>query len=384
MKQSKAIILIISIFMIVNLSLSAKETLKVTTYNLGLAHTFIPYAKERLKGLEQVLPKYDTDVLCLQEVWKKSDQKDVIKALENRYPHVFKTKIKNFREGSRPTCRRKEIFGEGKFVSCMQNQCGGKEGDEFTDCIIDKCGNALEELKETNRTCAQALMAQVGKNPILSIARLLNPFWRTGLFAYKGSNGLMLFSKYPLEDRRYVDFKDISTLNRRSALQAIVNVKGEKIQVMCTHLTADLSATVPYTGNFADWGAENMEQMYRILQTANHKLYPTVVMGDFNCGFADPLAGIADELPGSCQQALDWGYSSPLTGMGECTFCQDNLLNTDEEKSVAIDHVFLKDLEAKSSKVLFKQKVKIKTKDEGWVTTQLSDHYGLEVEVNFP
>ena len=380
-------LLILTIFLFGTMSFASsgkKETLKVTTYNLGLAHTFIPYAKERLKALEQVLPKYNTDILCLQEVWKKSDQKDIHKALKGKFPYSFKTKIKNFREGSRPTCRRKEIFGEGKFVSCMQNQCGGKEGDEFTDCIIDKCGGALEDLKQENRTCAQALMAQVGKNPILSIVQLLNPLWRAGLFAYKGSNGLMLYSKYPLEDKRYVDFKDISTLNRRGVLQAVANVDGTKVQVMCTHITADLSATVPYTGNFADWGGENTEQLYRILQTANHKLYPTVIMGDFNCGFEDPLAGIADELPGSCQQALDWAYSSPVTETGECTFCQDNLLNEEEEKSVTIDHVFLKDLEAKSTKVVFKQKVKFNAKDKGWVTTQLSDHYGVEVEVKLP
>lgn len=363
----------------------APSTLKVTTYNLGLAHTFIPHAEERLKAQEQVLPTYDTDILCLQEVWKKSDQKDIEKALKGQFPYLFKTKIKNFREGPRPTCRKKEIFGEGNFVSCMQNQCGGKEGDEFTDCIIDKCGGALEKLKEENRTCAQALMAQVGKNPILSIVRLLNPLWRTGLFAYKGSNGLMLFSKYPLEDQRYVDFKDISTLNRRGALQAVANVNGKKVQVMCTHITADLSATVPYTGNFADWEGENTEQLYRLLQTANHKLYPTVLMGDFNCGFDDPVANIAAELPGSCQQAMDWNYSDPLSeSTKECTFCQDNLLNSEEEKSVAIDHVFLRELEAVSSKVVFKQKVKFKSKEQGWVTTQLSDHYGLEVEIKLP
>lgn len=357
--------------------------LKVTTYNLGLAHTFVPYAKERLAPLISELSNYDSDILCLQEVWTKKDQKKIHKALNKNFPFSFKTKIKNFRQGPRPTCRIKEIFGEGKFVSCMQKQCGDKDGDDFTDCIIEKCDSALQNLKAENRNCASALMAQVGKSPIASILTLLNPLWRAGLFAYKGSNGLMLYSKYPLEDKRYVDFKDVSTLNRRGALQAVVNVDGKKVQVMCTHITADLS--VPYTGLFEDWKEENGEQMERLLQTANQKIYPTVLMGDFNCGFEDPLAGILGELSENCQKALDWNYSDPLSEeTRECTFCSSNILNGGNENSVAIDHVFLKGLNYSSSKVVFKKKISIEDKEKGRVQTQLSDHYGLEVEVQLP
>ncbi|MCF8059187.1 MAG: endonuclease/exonuclease/phosphatase family protein [Bacteriovoracaceae bacterium] len=361
------------------------DTFKVTTYNLGLAHTFVPYAKERLAPLGNKLANYDTDVLCLQEVWEKKDQKKLNQKLESSFPYSFKTKIKNFREGSRPTCKIKEIFGEGKFVSCMQNQCGGKEGDEFTDCIINKCGGALEKLKEENRTCATALMAQVGKNPITSILTLLNPLWRAGQFAYKGSNGLMLYSKYPILEERYIDFKEVSTLNKRGALQAVIDIKGKKVQVLCTHITADLSDTVPYTGIFADWEEENTEQMDRLLQTANQKLYPTILLGDFNCGYGDPVNQLASELPGSCKQTEDWGFSDPLSEQTkECTFCKENLLNDGEVKSVAIDHIFLKDLKARSGRVLFKEQIKIETKEEGMVKTQLSDHFGYEVVVDLP
>jgi endonuclease/exonuclease/phosphatase family metal-dependent hydrolase len=383
MKKLILISLLIPVFSLAHVG--APETVKVTTYNLGLAHTFVPFAEQRLAPLASRLANYDSDILCLQEVWKKSDQRKIDKKLKGKFPFSFKTKIKNYREGSKPTCRIKEIFGEGKFVSCMQDQCGGKDGDDFADCIIDQCGGALEKLKAENRTCASALMAQVGKNPIASIPTLLNPMWRAGQFAYKGSNGLMLYSKYPLEDERYIDLKDVSTLNRRGAIQAVANIKGKKIQVLCTHLTADLSATVPYAGVFRDWEQENGEQMDRLLQVANQKLYPTIFLGDFNCGFEDPIAGILGELEGNCQKVLDWGYADPLSEeTRECTFCPDNLLNEGEENSVAIDHVFLKDLNARSSKIVFKDQITIEDKDKGFVKTQLSDHYGLEVEVQLP
>lgn len=339
--------LFLLIFLSIHLSLHAeveKTSLKVTTYNLALAHTFVPYAKQRLKPVIGELANY---------------------------------------KGSRPTCKIKEIFGEGKFVSCMQKQCGGKSGDDFTDCIIEKCDPALQNLKRENRNCASALMAHVGKSPIKSILTLLNPLWRAGLFAYKGSNGLMLYLKYPITEKRYVDFKEISTLNRRGALQAVVDVHGKKLQVMCTHLTADLS--VPYTGFFENWAEENGEQVDRVLQVANQKLYPTILMGDFNCGFEDPVANLLGEMPQNCQKFLDWNYSDSISEeTRECTFCKSNLLNSGNTNSVAIDHIFLKDLSYSSSKIIFKKKISIEDKDKGMVQTHLSDHYGLEVEVQLP
>lgn len=360
------------------------QTFKATTYNLGLAHTFVPYAEERLSPLKEKLAHYDADVLCLQEVWKKSDQRKLTKVLKKRYPHHFVTKIKNYRTGPRPTCKKDEIFGEGKFVSCMQNQCGDASGDDFTTCIINKCGNALQALKKTNRNCASALMAQVGKNPLLSMAQLLNPLWRAGQFAYKGSNGLMLFSKHPLEKKRYIDMKEISTLNRRSALEAQVEIGGKKITVMCTHLSADLTGTAPYAGGFDSWAEENSKQIDFLLNEINKSVLPTVLMGDFNCGSADPMANLSGELDQNCEKFSDWGFLDPLKEeTRECTFCEENLLNDEGSKSVAIDHVFLKYLTPVSGRVLFKSPIEIETK-EGKKTTNLSDHYGYEVEIELP
>lgn len=360
------------------------QSLKATTFNVGLAHTFVPLAEERLEPLKKSLAQYDSDILCLQEVWRKKDQKALTEVLKDRYPYSFVTKIKNYRQGPRPTCRIKEIFGEGKFVSCMQKQCGDSEGDEFTDCIIERCGGALEDLKRNNRNCASALMAQVGKSPVASILTLLNPLWRAGLFAYKGSNGLMLFSKHPLKKKEYIDLKEISTLNRRGALQARIEIDGKSLDVMCTHISADLTNTAPYTGPYQSWGQENAAQLKKLLDISRHSVLPKVFMGDFNCGFEDPIASISPELSASCQQVLDAGFSDPLsTSARECTFCQDNFLNDGEDSSVAIDHIFLKYLRPLRDEVVFKAPLLLQT-EGGLVKTNLSDHYGYEVEFEFP
>lgn len=364
--------------LLVSFGLAANE-IKLTTYNVGLAHTFVPHAKERLGHLIEALKNHNSDVLCLQEVWKKSDRKKISNELEELFAQEHFTKIKNLREGRRPTCKVKELFGEGKFVSCMQNQCKGLDGDEFTDCILQKCGTALENLKQQNRQCATALMAQVGKNTILGMLTILNPIVRAGLFAYKGSDGLMLLSRYPIKEKGMEDFSSISTLNRRRALTATLDVEGKDLTVYCTHLSADLSRTVPYTGKFSSWSEENKIQINQLMTKANAHNSSVVVMGDFNCGFSS--SGIDAELPENCNALNAPGFINALESTGpECTFCQDNTLNDGETKSVAIDHIIMRGPTLLNTSVDFKDIVTIK---DG-IQTNLSDHFGVSatVEIN--
>ncbi len=110
-------------------------SLKLTTFNVGLAHTFVHHAKERLEPISERLQKLDSDIVCIQEAWTKKDRKKIKKALKKTYPHLHMTKIKQLKAKKAPVCKIKELFGKGRFVSCMQKQCGGLDGDEFTDCI---------------------------------------------------------------------------------------------------------------------------------------------------------------------------------------------------------------------------------------------------------
>lgn len=359
-------------------SFAQAEDLKVTTYNLGLAHTFVPLAKERLPQIAEALKNSDSDVICLQEVWKKKDQRKIKKALKKSFPNNFITKIKNKKSKRRPTCKIKELFGEGKFVQCMQKQCGEFSGDEFTDCIINTCGPALRNLRDQNRECATALMAQVGKSSLAGMITILNPFKRAGLFAFKGSNGLMLFSKKPLLEKEVVDFTDISTLNKRQALLAKIQVGSSKVSVVCTHLTSDLEKTVPYTGTSANWSEENAKQFERIIS----KLSSTpkaIVMGDFNCSVPNLNAGIDGELIKNCQTMENAGFASPLSKINpECTFCSSNPLNEGEEGNKILDHVFIRGAKATTAEVVYKDKIQVKKKRQN-IETRLSDHFGVEV-----
>ena len=364
-------------------NLYAKDSLDVITYNLGLAHTFVPLAKERLPYLVEALKKSQADVLCLQEVWTKKDQKKILKGLKDIYPYSFKTQIKNVKSKRRPTCKVKEIFGEGKFVGCMQTQCKNLDGDEFTDCIIERCGDSLSNLKNENRECATSLMAQVGKSTLAGMITILNPLKRAGLFAYKGSNGLMLFSKYPMEAESYQDFKDISTLNKRGALVADIETPKGLLNVMCTHIAADLSKTVPYTGVFENWGEENYIQFEKLIQKASGDNTPTVLMGDFNCGPSLPARGVSGELEANCNQINSTKFSNTLLDKGgDCTFCASNSLNDGEEASYMIDHIYVKGLKVNQAEILFKDPISVKSEGEA-IKTNLSDHFGVKANIQF-
>jgi len=144
--------------------------LNLLSYNLGLAHGYVPYAAARLPKLVTELKKSDADILCLQEVWSKEDRTTITNALKARYPHSVSAPTKQaYRKTgwfSGPTCRVRDLFGSNKFVSCILTTCSGKSGEEKSRCINNDCRPALDALAKSNRYCAESLMASVGENEI--------------------------------------------------------------------------------------------------------------------------------------------------------------------------------------------------------------------------
>lgn len=364
------------------LPLAGHTEVTFATYNLALAHGFVPLAKERLPHLANTLATFPTDVLCLQEVWIEQDRQFITEALQSSFPYQFVTPIENIKSDKRPACLPWGLFGKGKFVSCMNSNCKKLKGDEFTQCILQTCGTALDNLKYKKRQCATALMAQVGKSPLNALLTVLNPFIRANLFAYKGSNGLMLLSKHPLKKKSFLDMTDISTLNRRGALEANVKVNDSHYQVLCTHLTSR-HPDVPYTGNLKSWGEENKTQFLRLLEKTSKKT-PVILMGDFNCGLGSSKDALDPELENSCRLPLSHGFKDPLAENNpQCTYCSSaiNTLNKDINKNELIDHIYIKGASALSSEVVFKEQITIQTEQGDEQLSNLSDHFGVRVKV---
>ena len=225
-------------------------------------------------------------------------------------------------------------------------------------------------------------MAQVGKSVIRSVLTVLNPFVRAALFAYKGSNGLMLLSKYPLEEASVFDLADVSTLNRRGALMANVEVGGDRYQALCAHLASRLP-NVPYTGELESWDEENKIQLTRLLAKTSDSL-PVVFMGDFNCGLGSPEFALNEVLDASCRLPLNAGFSDHFANNDpECTYCSgaSNTLNEGVSANILIDHIYVKGTSVVSSEIIFKEKVTVQTDEGEELLSNLSDHFGILIEV---
>jgi endonuclease/exonuclease/phosphatase family metal-dependent hydrolase len=368
----------ISVLLLICLICVKSFSFEFTTYNLGLAHTYVPYAKERTPHLIETINKSESDVLCLQEIWTAKDRDLIIEKVKASYPHSHFTKIEKYRSKKKPTCKVSNLFGKGKFVSCMNNQCKDLDGDDFTDCILTKCDNALKGLKNTNRECAAGLLAQVGKSTLGGLAAILNPFLGAELFSFGGGNGLLLLSKKELLKKDLMDFTDISTLNRRGALTA--EVEGRAI--LCTHLTSNLSLSVPYTGIFNSWEEENQAQVDRILKKYENDKRPVYLAGDFNCGLPVPDQNLPGDFVESCQNILDKGFEDHyFENNPSCTYCINNTLydGSNPMDGDIIDHIFTKNVEPIKSKTIYKNLVEIKI-NSGLKKTNMSDHFGITLE----
>ena len=147
-------------------SAQAGDGLVVESFNVGLAHGFVAHSEERKASIVDAIVSSEADVMCLQEVWTQEDRDAVETAVRDARgedAHLFHLAVEQKQASSAPACGVGQLFGEDRFVSCMQDSCGGLEGKELTDCIVNSCGSALSALKDEEPECAQALMSQVGR-----------------------------------------------------------------------------------------------------------------------------------------------------------------------------------------------------------------------------
>jgi len=362
----------------------ANNGLTITTWNLGLAHSYVRYASQRIPPIIEALKKHDTDVLCVQEVWNQEDIDILKNSLKDIYTYNFVMPFKQKKAKQLPACGAYRFLGPHSVGLCLLSKCRKKVGDELTDCVLNTCGKAIDRLKKKDRICAEAFFAQVGKSAFKGFATVLTPLKRAGLFTYEGSNGLAIFSKYPLLDVTGFSMDNESTLSRRSVLYANVKKDNQNHHVACTHLSANL-ANVPYTGLFESWVDESYHQAQLMTAMVEEKAgtEPIFLAGDFNCSFEDLAAGIAPEATKTCGHFISEGYFSKMLEQAECTFCESNTLVLDAwEKDKMIDHIFVKNVDTSklATQVIMKEPVTIKNEAGVDILSNLSDHFGVHLE----
>ncbi len=368
------------------------ESLKVSSYNVGLALNFVPYTNERLVVNRELLADYDSDVLCLQEVWLDEQVEAIKQALQGTYPEIYTVPAEQiFSEAA--ACTDEEIT---PFAQCVTAQCPGLSGADLVACAPVQCGGPLFALPPV---CLDAVLGSVGI-PDVTVQAVVDAVTQpAGKFAYDGALGLILASKYPLQAREFQDFIDDSTSNHRGALYAEIELNKQTHVVACTHPTANLSIDYPTSGKHGSWEGENRFMQEQMIAFANAKAgnNPIFFGGDFNCSIANPANGVDGEFAANCQLWRDNGFSDPAAEQLPCTFCyEENLLLKPEGNSggTQLDHVFIKNLDASARTVarrVFDDPVSIEAlvppselkPEDSPQLTHPSDHYGVEVQITF-
>ena len=202
------------------------DSLIVTSYNVGLALNFVPFTQERLVANEALLADYNSDVLCLQEVWLDESVEAIEQALSEDYPYIYTVEAEQIFSDEAP-CTDEEIAG---FADCANEQCPGLSGSDLVACAPVQCGSFLPEL---SAGCADAVFGAVGIPDVTVDAIVEAVTQPTGKFAFGGALGLMMASKYELQLREFQDFIDDSSVNHRGALYAEIDVNEQSHVVSC-------------------------------------------------------------------------------------------------------------------------------------------------------
>ncbi|MCF6180075.1 MAG: hypothetical protein L3J63_11910, partial [Geopsychrobacter sp.] len=198
---------------------AASDSLSVTTFNTGLATGFVPYSTERKAKIIDALDSSDSDVICLQEVWNDTDRDEIITALNASYPNAYYDQTSQVAAGN-PVSSCVDLGPAGvdaglgvnvdaefaTMLGCLQTKCV-PNNISISACISDAnyCQNEFIPLYMTNQECVETLQANVG------LSGNLNTFIGASHaddvdYAYSGRNGLLLLSKYPLDNTDSIDF----------------------------------------------------------------------------------------------------------------------------------------------------------------------------------
>lgn len=339
----------------------AQDPTSFMTFNTGLAEGAVGFAKERQPLIIEELKKATAEVLCLQEVWADSDAQAIIDGLKAIFPHSFREKTE---DTSTPKVRC-ELGAVLTLDGCVKTKCD-PTGISASECVADPalCKSDYDTLTDECKLCLAGNTA----NPTACALGGAKDF------VYDGRNGLVLLSRYPMQDAKYTALS--TELIKRGVITATIG----KVNVQCNHMPANLGV-VPYpTGKpYASWVEEHAGVADDVVKTAPQSGC-TVLMGDLNSGPAE--GGLTGALEDNFKKFTTAGYQEPWS-TPQCTSCKDNPLAGSEEDTW-IDHVMFKGCSTSATytyKRVMDGEVTVTPSGGTPQKTRLSDHYGLQAEM---
>lgn len=351
--------------------------LTVATYNAGIARGFVNYAGPRVGAVATAFGAIDVDVLCLQEVWDVADREAIEAGIG--LPHTYNIPA-DVGECEPTSCTDAEV---DPLVTCYEPSCADAPPGTIVDCANEFCPDQVNALSGPCISCiASALTDEATLDDLVTAC---GPDGEAqGCYAYDGSFGTDIVSRYPLADTDALVFE--SSLNRRAVLYArVTGTPQGDVHVFCTHLSA-VFENIPHPGEAdgGSWEAEQRTQINEMRAWVDQKAGDgkVVLMGDFNTGPAVGDAVLA-EVPENYELLVE-GYDATYTAQADaaCTFCGDNGLVTgvDRDKSVLLDHVLIRGFGDASTQgeIILDQAITLDIEGMS-VPASLSDHYGVQV-----
>ena len=347
----------------------------VDTYNTGLAYGFVEYALERLPSLIEAISAHESDLICLQEVWRAADREAIVARAQARFPHAFWEVTE--RTETNPGCSAEEVE---PLRACIETQCPDISPGELASCGLDQCGMEFEATSAQCQTCIATHLGQ-------SLEEIVMACEGGGpSFSYGGHNGLLILSKYPLTQPQHLELT--STLVQRALLSVQVELPIDRsVAVHCTHLASDLSASIQYYGDLFESFAEEQSAQVNELLSWSHTPDPSqphLILGDLNTG---PSTQESDaELAENFELFMNAGYTSPyVTPESQCTYCRQNtIINNEGAGGQIIDHILMRGFSevGVDHRRTFDEMSSISIANAPSQDLHLSDHYGVQVTLS--
>jgi endonuclease/exonuclease/phosphatase family metal-dependent hydrolase len=340
-------------------AVTSQEPLSVLTFNAGLVRGGVALVDERLPHIAPALAETGADVICMNELWGDEDYEKIKGQLAATHPNAFREKTVETGK-SWFQCNPIKLL---ELNHCVSSKCT-PNGVSAEECVLgDKCKDVYGAISDNCKVCLAANTDSPAKCA-----------WHANDFVQGGRNGLALFSKHPIEDAKFESYG--TALVHRGFITA--KVKGKAIA--CTHLSSDLPET-PYpkgATQYQSWKQEQLTEPDTILA----KLPSSgcrVVAGDMNASQASGT--IKPEIFETLQKLESKGFTEKWAD-AKCTWCpppQNPLASGADEKQY--DHIYVAGCGARATYKRVMDKPIDVQHDGKTLTTRMSDHFGVMVEI---
>ena len=335
-------------------------TLRVATFNAGLAVGVLPYSTERLPRVVEALTALDVDLLFVQEFWLDEHWEALRRATAASLSYAFRPPPVLPPRGS--VCTREEL---GPLIACAKKHCAGLRDEALARCAIAHCaaeGFALPS------ECLNCIVSYPTGNLDEIVARCIGgartaapssdnagPSRCSGLIAYGGSFGTGLLSRTPIVNPEVLGY--YATVNARCAVHSIVDTDAlGRIHVFATH--------------FSPLGSEQAAQVDECLTWVEEKARtgPAFLLGDLN---VTPESSLFRKITAA-------GFREPDVVDRRATFGGGLGTGKVNASGWRIDHVLVRNVAARvTTRRIFDAPIALRS----GVRTTLSDHFGVMATV---